>query len=630
MDTTTSDVSTRPGQDLEHLFVPDQEATRLTELDRLSDGTGMPTGYHKGDLIADRYEVLAVHRGSIGVVYAAFDKKLRLPRALKALQPRYAVDSRMRELFALEAAVWIRLEKHPCIARAYGVEIFDGQPHVVTEYVRGGDLRAWIGKPEVTLAVAVDLALQIAQGMQHATRTVPGLVHRDLKPANVLVSAQGQAMVTDFGLAAAMGRRAGTPAYMAPEQWTGEPTDARTDVYAFGCMLAELLTGRGPFSPGSDWEQIHRQQAPRSPRAVVPEIPEPLAALVLACLSKDRGHRPAGWDEVVNTMARIYQQVTGAPARQMADHPLDTDELIAASHALGELGFFDDMLQACERALRLEPGSAVAWNNKGLALYGLQRFEDALESYDRSLAADPRSARTWNNKGVALEQVKRFKEALAAFDQAQTLDPHDELAQQNRKSVLAALGALHADVDRCDRLLLGNPREVKVWNDKGFAHHQLGEYEEAVLAYQRANQVDERYLPAWRNQGITLQAMGRHAEALAAYRQVLAMQPKHVLASFAVADLLMKCRRWEEAVVAYDHALSLDQSDVAAWRGQAAALMELHHHEEALAAFRRAVALAPGDRGAWEGIVAALGALGRHEEARAARAMRVDKIHETK
>ena len=207
-----------------------------------------PEHYKIGDKIGSRYEVLVIHRGAMGVVYGTFDHKEKLPRALKTLQQRFAGDSKMRDLFAAEALTWVKLEKHPFIVRAYLVELFDNQPYVITEYIRGqegmgGDLRAWLGHPKLTLPIAVEMALQIAQGMQHAVRKVPGLIHRDLKPANILIDDRVRAMVTDFGLVHAEDVGAGTPAYMAPEQWRLEVLDARTDIYAFGCILYEMFTG---------------------------------------------------------------------------------------------------------------------------------------------------------------------------------------------------------------------------------------------------------------------------------------------------------------------------------------------------------------------------------------------------
>src|SRR5262249_19234852 len=152
--------------------------------------------------------------GSMGVVYAAFDHETGLPRGLKTLRRRFEADVAMRDLFVEEAALWVRLEKHPFIVRAFRVEEIEHRPYVVIEYVQGrdglgSDLRSWIGRSRLTLPLAAEMALQVAQGLQHAARKVPGLVHRDLKPANVLVDERARAMVTDFGLARAAAADAG-------------------------------------------------------------------------------------------------------------------------------------------------------------------------------------------------------------------------------------------------------------------------------------------------------------------------------------------------------------------------------------------------------------------------------------
>ncbi|MDP2784615.1 MAG: protein kinase [Sulfurimicrobium sp.] len=262
----------------------DSEATRLApnarRVDLETEGTrirGIPAApltqttereiaerYQIGEKIGDRYEVLAIHRGTMGVVYGTFDHKEMLPRALKTLQQRYASDKGMQDLFAAEAMTWVKLEKHPFIVRAYLVQKFDAQPYVITEYIRGqenmgGDLRAWLGHPRLTLPIAVEMALQIAQGMQHANCKVPGLVHRDLKPANILVDERARAMVTDFGLVHADDTSAGTPATW--RQNNGEqsrlmpaPISMPMDASSMRCSLgtgctrrAEKLSGRSPI-----------------------------------------------------------------------------------------------------------------------------------------------------------------------------------------------------------------------------------------------------------------------------------------------------------------------------------------------------------------------------------------------
>jgi hypothetical protein len=166
-----------------------------------------------------RAKVLAILCGAMGVVYGVFEEWRQSVAAYKMLRRRFTTDRQMQELFAQEAAVWVRLGRHPYIVQAHLVDRVDGQPYVRTDYIRGdgtmgGDLRAWLGHPSLTLPLAVEMGLQIAQGMQHALSRVPGVVHRDLKPAKVLVAASGRACVTDFGLVRAAEADAGTPAHI--------------------------------------------------------------------------------------------------------------------------------------------------------------------------------------------------------------------------------------------------------------------------------------------------------------------------------------------------------------------------------------------------------------------------------
>ena len=267
----------------------------------------------------------------------------------------------LTDLFVAEALTWVQLEKHPFIVRAYLVEKFDNRRFVITEYIRGqesmgGSLTSWLGHPRLTIPVAAEMAMQIAQGMQHANRRIPGLVHRDLKPANVLVDDRGRAMVTDFGLVRAHAE-AGTPAYMAPEQWSHQEWDARSDIYAYGCMLYEMFTGYRLFAATSiaDWQAAHFEQLPVLPRALAPNLPETIERLILGCIAKNRTLRPTNWDDVVNECARLFFDLTGQPPVLNFDvYVLTADELIAASYSLSQLDKHADMLEICDRAPHTE------------------------------------------------------------------------------------------------------------------------------------------------------------------------------------------------------------------------------------------------------------------------------------
>ena len=282
----------------------------------------------------------------------------------------------MRELFTEEAATWLRIERHPFIARAIIVNIFDGHPFVVTEYIRGpngmgSDLRSWLGHPRLTLAQAVEMALQIAQGMQHATRKIPGLLHRDLKPANILVDDRGRAMVTDFGLSCAADTGAGTPAYMSPEQWRGGKLDERTDIYAYGCILYEMFAGYRLFACETieAWEAAHLGQLP-VPISQLAKVPDGLNDFVFRCLAKDPDARPANWDDVVAASSQWFERITGRPAVvDFSANQLNDGELVTASHSFFELDRFQEMLEICDRLLARHPNYKEGLINKIAALH---------------------------------------------------------------------------------------------------------------------------------------------------------------------------------------------------------------------------------------------------------------------
>ncbi|CAG1769658.1 hypothetical protein BAC2_00486, partial [uncultured bacterium] len=161
--------------------------------------------FEVGQLIDSRFEVADVRRGGMGVVYLCYDHEQREPVALKSFQARFLENDRAVARFVQEAVTWIRLEKHRHIVQARLVQNINNRPHIILEHISGpegleADLRSWIDHKRLTLPTSIEFGLHIALGMQHATQRVPGLVHRDLKPANILVTHDGIAKVTDFGL----------------------------------------------------------------------------------------------------------------------------------------------------------------------------------------------------------------------------------------------------------------------------------------------------------------------------------------------------------------------------------------------------------------------------------------------
>jgi serine/threonine protein kinase len=377
-------------------------------------------------------------------------------------------------LFEGEATVWISLEKHPYIVRAYQVERFNSLPYVITEYVRGpegmeGDLRGWLGHPRMTLPVAVTMALQIAQGMQHAVRKVPNLVHRDLKPGNILVNGDGKAMVTDFGLVNSAEAGAGTPAYMSPEQWREDALDVRSDIYAYGCILFEMFTGHRLFLALAerDWESAHLESKPTALTDLVPDLPREIDQYIRRCLEKDAGARPQNWDEVVTFFAEWYHRLTGkAVVLDFSSLAFDVAELIIASYSLSNLKQYEAVLLVCDRARAIDPNDTDILYRKGHAFERLKRYEEAIQTYEQALAINPNDAEFWKCKGYLLYDLERYDEALCACDEAIVVDPENDDNWYTKGCMLLELERYEEAIEAFDQVLDIYPDHMGAQNDR--------------------------------------------------------------------------------------------------------------------------------------------------------------------
>lgn len=256
-----------------------------------------------GRLLNGRYELRSViGRGGMADVWLAVDGRLGRRVAVKMLHDQGSADPSIPERFEREAHTAARLS-HPSIVAVYDVGVDDGKPYLVMELIQGHSLADELATGPLDPRRAVRIAEQVCDALAAAHDA--GVVHRDVKPANILISDEGRVKVCDFGIARIADRAqaaltapatvVGTSSYMAPEQVLGEPVDARTDLYALGCVLYAMLTGRPPFIEGSPvqiaWQQVHQAAVPVT--ALRPGLPPRLTGLVGALLAKRAGDRPA-------------------------------------------------------------------------------------------------------------------------------------------------------------------------------------------------------------------------------------------------------------------------------------------------------------------------------------------------
>ena len=294
----------------------------------------------------------------MGEVYRALDARLNREVALKVLPEAFARDGDRLVRFAREAQVLASLN-HPNIAAVYDLEEHEGKQVLVMELVEGETLADRLGREPLPLAEALRLALQIARALHAAHRK--GVVHRDLKPSNIKVTPEGDVKVLDFGLAkqnrrggsdtdteaatlrqevlTLRGEIVGTPAYMSPEQALGEKADARCDVFSFGAVLYEMLTGRRAFS-GATLTAVFQavlNTNPRPPRRLRPEIPTELDALVMKTLRKERDLRPPDMQAVCAELDRLGAKMAARPPGASATARVG-DAALRAREWAGERG----------------------------------------------------------------------------------------------------------------------------------------------------------------------------------------------------------------------------------------------------------------------------------------------------
>ncbi|MBC7973523.1 MAG: serine/threonine-protein kinase PknK, partial [Myxococcales bacterium] len=259
-------------------------------------------------------------RGAAGRVYVAEDTVLARPIAIKFIAN---LDAGARQQFLVEARAVAKLQ-HPNVVSIYRVATLQDRPYIVTELVRGASL-AELAKP-VPWEAALDIAIGLARGLAAVHRV--NVVHCDLKPSNVVIDHEGMAKIIDFGLARPITDRgtagdtpAGTPDYMAPEVWQGEPPSRRSDVYGLGAVVFELIAGAPPFGKIAAADLRTRVISDDAPalRELVPQVDPELAAVVARCLSRDREARFADGGELRQALERLH--ASRRPSAQIGESP---------------------------------------------------------------------------------------------------------------------------------------------------------------------------------------------------------------------------------------------------------------------------------------------------------------------
>mgnify|MGYP000901445190 FL=1 len=560
--------------------------------------------YRSGDTILGRYEVVGEPlKGGMGIVYICVDQQQDLPVALKTFKPEYLPDRATRDRFLREGTTWMNLGAHPHIVRCYevirdatGLEVFLALEPIAKEQGReDASLRSWLFRgyplpPETALL----FVLQIARGMQHAVARVPGFVHRDLKPENVLVGADrlpdttiNRLRVTDFGLASviqeARSKRqnvggakqeasairhtqlthgaVGTPLYMAPEQWTGQPVGVYTDVYALGCILYEMLTGY-TAAAGDNPDDLARAHCAGNLRPLPESTPTPVRYILQRCLAFNPGDRYTDWENLEFVLASAYAAIAGhaapSPVNAMTSSLEERIQVGWSYNAIGlsyldigkakvAMSYFGQALAiSCEIGDRYGEGTVLgnlgnAYADLGDARYAIKYYGQAL-AIAREIGNRRGEGGALGNLGVAYTDLGDVRHAIEYFEQALAIareigDRHGE------GSSLSNLGVAYANLGDLQhaigyhKLALVVRREIGdrrgEGNDLvnlGSAYAQLGDVEHAIEYFKQAlaitREIGDRRGEggALGNLGVAYADLNDARRAIEYYEQALAIQ----------------------------------------------------------------------------------------------------------
>ncbi|MFO7905339.1 MAG: protein kinase domain-containing protein [Planctomycetota bacterium] len=520
-----------------------------------------------GKTVGEIFEIRGVlGRGGMGIVYQADDTATQRVVAVKVpldefrngkLVRRFVDDEDARKRFSWEAEAWTELI-HPHIVHAFDIrddQTTDYRPAVFMDYCDGGSLAdRLLQGPPLSIPDALDIAIQICWGMEFAHEK--NHIHRDLKPGNVLLTSEGKALVSDFGLVKSLeldelesvngglteqdaGLReslthsvvVGTPEYMPPEQWVGKPCP-QSDIYAFGIMLYELFCGARPFSAerGKRWQlrKVHDSVPPPDPRRHNGRLPVVLGELMLACLGKQPSERPQSFAAVADRLTASYCQITDIPHASRLVRPsagtISHEESQAQAWSLTRLGIgclrrgeLPDSLQHFQDAekvfeiLKDPAGVATSLGHQAVILRTWGKTDKAIELLQqqervyRQLGIQDGLATSYGSQALVFYAAGRLDEAMLLFKKQEAICEtlgiqeslatslgHQALILYAKRELVEAMRLHKREETICRRLRDQHGLQVSLSN-QAIVLKDLGKLDEAMGLLQEQETICRRF-----------------------------------------------------------------------------------------------------------------------------------------
>jgi serine/threonine protein kinase/tetratricopeptide (TPR) repeat protein len=518
------------------------------------------------------YNILRrIGAGGMGEVYLAEDTLLHRNVAIKFLPSRLTADDVARRRLVREARAAAALD-HPNICTIHEVGEADGRTFIVMQYVEGEDLAARLGRGRLATGEALDIAIQIAEALAEAHSR--GIVHRDIKPQNIMLTARSRVKILDFGLAKILndgilghhaetqslltgpGAIVGTLNYMSPEQVRCEPLDERSDIFSFGAVLFEMISGGRLFGGQSAADVITAILTGEPPRLDPDQttVPTGLEQIVLRCLEKHRDHRYRSMHEVAADLEKTREECAGgttangvslnAQTRRMTVEHEDSRRpgrwasplvLVPAAllilAAVGYVLFFKMPQSAPPSATRQINREAYDLYIRGRVKVGSDNRDDnetAIKLLEQAVAIDPNYAEAY----AALARAYNTKSFFLASE--------SEKKQLNDDAEVAVAKALALD----PKLAEGHfARGLILWTpQKRFPHEQV------IQAYKRALELNPNLDDAHQRLGVVYSHVGLLDEAQEEARKAVEINPNNTLARFRIGEFDMYEGKYAEGL----------------------------------------------------------------------------------
>jgi serine/threonine protein kinase len=491
-----------------------------------------------------------IGEGGMAKVYQAYQPSMERYVALKVLPSHYAEDPQFIERFIREARTIAALE-HRNILPVFDFGEQDGITYMAMRYVEGGTLKELLNKGRLTMHDILDLMVQICSALDYAHRR--GVIHRDVKPSNVILDSEGAAYLMDFGIAKVLGKSGdltatgaaiGTPAYMAPEQAMGENVDSRTDIYALGIVLYEMVVGRVPFQADTPMAVLmaHLREPLPLPRDFDTSISEPVQAVIIKALTKN----PEDRYQTANELAEAFRK-----ALQVSAHKLEASTLVTLIREI------QTDRPVSVQARPVTPGSQPALRSTdprlkermeqdyidGLSAFWIRDWTKARACFQAAVDVDP----SYKDAANRLQEVEKQIQLADLYTHAQEAMQKDDW--RSAMDVLRQLITLDKEYQQSAAML--KTVELKIELSDLYAQaeqlHQAGQWQAVVNIFERMKVLDPNApdpkgllakakaslaeqqrlekVKATYQRGLEALEAGRWKEALKLFEQVKAQQP---------------------------------------------------------------------------------------------------------